>query len=139
LTWNTELPPEKYFDEFRQKLTRYQFKKELVEDILPRCSRSPLPNVVRDIILDQWSFLKEKSIIMLAADYFAKYIFQWGIPLLNCTNQVYDIKRTMLEPYRGLKFMLGVAVATGGYLATRDPKLQSKVAIAGLALAILDP
>ena len=73
------LPSEKI--DLHVYLTPYEFKKEYTEEIYPYYQKSRLPVEVKQIILDEYSFLKEHSSIFMSTKRLSKYLHQWGLSL----------------------------------------------------------
>jgi len=134
------LPAPKLLDEFRAKLKPYHYKNELIKDIYDSYRRSVLPEKVKQIILDEWSFLKEESSILMRTSYFRYILHRWGIVIIDASNKVFDLKLRFVYPYRGLKWLLGIAIAISSLSQIRNkPKLAIIGAVGGVALALLDP
>ncbi len=138
-TWGKPLPAEKFRDQFVHKLRPYPYKKEFVQDVYSAYLESPLPDTVKNIVLDEWSFLKDKSSIIMAAKHFAGYLYSWGVPLFDAANQFVDAKHALLNPVRGMKFFLGLAIAMSGYIVSNDPRVKKWITTGGVALALFDP
>jgi hypothetical protein len=132
--WHEPLPEVRLSEQFKSKLRPYRYKRGLVEDVYPKYSESYLPQVVKGIILDEWSFLKDRSSLIMSSKKFAQHMRRWGVATVDAANQVYDFKHELLLPTRGPRFLLGVLVAIGGVVA-----LGTVVTAGGIALALLDP
>lgn len=126
------LPHEKF--DVQPLLEPYKFKKEYVEEIYPYYEKSSLPLEVKEIILDEYSFLKEHSSVLMATKRFAGHLYKWGIIILDASNQFYIWKHSKFEKIRGPKWILGVLLAITG-MATEGDKLTG----GGVIVALLDP
>jgi hypothetical protein len=140
------LPPERLdlwpepWSELRPYLEPYSFKREYVEDIWDYYEASRLPSEVKRIILDEYSFLKQQSAILLYTTRTARYLHRWGITLLDATNKVYDKKRSLFERIRGARWIIGTLLASAGTKqASGDPLLDTIAAIGGVVLVLWDP
>lgn len=121
-------------------LIPYEFKKEYIQEIYPYYQKSLLPLEVKRIILDEYSFLREHSSILMFTKRFSRHLYRWGIILLDATNKVYDRKRFLFGKIRGPRWILGVLLSsTGIKTLSEDPVMGAIFAGGGTALILFDP
>lgn len=118
----------------------YSFKREHVEELYPYLEEILLPPEVNQIILDEYSFLKEHSSILMSTKRFAKHLHRCGIVLIDAVNKSYDQKHRFFAKIRGPRWLLGVLLQVAG-LATlsQNPLIGSILAGGGTALIVTDP
>jgi len=132
------LPSEKL--ELRPYLEPYEFKRQYVNEIYRHYETSKLPLEVKQIILDQYSFLKEHSSMLLYTRRTAKHLHGWGITLLDATNKCYDRKRSFFWSIRGVRWILGTLLASGGIAQlSGNPLVDTIAAVGGIVLVLFDP
>jgi len=130
-----DLPWEKL--ELQPYLKPYRFKEKYVEEIYPYYKKSLLPSEVKDIILDEYSFLKEHSSILMATKRFARHLHRWGIVLVDATNKRYDRKHRLFKKIRGARWLAAVLLSAAARAA--HPLLSPILATIGTVLIVFDP
>lgn len=121
-------------------LTPYEFKKEYTEEIYPYYQESRLPVEVKQIILDEYSFLKEHSSIFMSTKRLSKYLHQWGVIFIDATNKFYDEKHSFFDKVRGVRWIMGFLLgATGIVRFAQEPMIGTMLQASGAALILLDP
>jgi len=131
------LPNIKY--DLKSMLVKYTYKKEYVEDIMTNIKEFKVPEEVKNIILDQYSFLKEHSISLMSTRKFAKLLYKLGIPIVDALNKGVDWKRKKLEPIRGLRWIIGLLIAFGTAVASPATALATSASYGGIGVALFDP
>ncbi len=137
--WNAGLPAEKLLPDLRALLRPYQVRSELIDDVFRQSELSALPVNVKRIILEEWSFMKEHSSLLLIFDRAVSTLHQWGVVVLDATNQVANLKTQLLQPLHGIKVLLGIAVAIAALRKTEKGNVAAATAWGGVALALFDP
>jgi hypothetical protein len=135
----TQYPHIKY--DLRTLLVRYEYKKKYVEDILPLVERLHVHPEIKHIILDQYSFLKEHSIILMATKKFAFILHKCGIPTLDAMNKFCAWKKDKFKHFEGVKWFLGFLskIGTIGLAVTQDIPSAIMAAIGETLFALMDP
>jgi len=136
--WNIGLPAEKLFPEMREILQPYDFRREKVNDVYQYYESSALPNFVRKIALDEWSFVKENSSVLIVFNQLASFLHQWGIVIVDATNQAVDLKAQLLHPFHGVRVILGIAVSIAALRKAKQGATVAATAWGGVALALFD-
>jgi len=120
----------------RDFLKPYRYKGSLIEDLSPHFKKVRQP-LVREIVLDEYSFLKERSSVLMRTRRFANYLHRLGVVTLDATNKIYWKKHELLATIRGLKWMVGII------LVLKESKIiplsQEYTMLGGLILLLLDP
>jgi hypothetical protein len=121
-------------------LIPYKFKKEYTEEIYPHYQESRLPVEVKQIILDEYSFLKEHSSIFMSTKRFSKYLHQWGVIFMDATNKFYDGKHSFFKKMRGVRWIMGFLLQAAGIARfAEDPRIGTILQASGAVLILLDP
>jgi len=90
--------------------------------------------------LDEYSFLREHSSMLMPTTRFARRLHQWGIVLLDGTNKFYDRKHSLFERIRGPRWIVGVLLSGSGVAALSSyPIVGTAVGAAGVILILVDP
>lgn len=132
------LPLEKL--DLRPYLEPYRFKGEYIEEIYPHYKKSLLPMEVKQIILDEYSFLREHSSTLMYTRRFARHLHKWGVVLLDATNKVYDRKKSFFKEIRGVRWTLGMLLASTGIAKiSQEPTMGTILAASGTVLVLFDP
>lgn len=132
------LPDEKF--EMQPYLTPYKSKMGYVEEVYPYYEKSLLPQEVKDIILDEYSFLKEHSSVLMSTRRLAQHLHRWGIILLDASNKSYDWKHSHLAKVRGPKWIVGILLVSAGAVSLPAvPVIGAIIAGGGVTLALFDP
>jgi len=120
-------------------LKPYRYKEHIVKELLPYLEkiRQPKPKLVRDIVLDEYSFLREHSSVLMRTKRFANYLHKWGVIILDATNRIYRKKHELLAATRGVRWILGIILALKGNRII--PLSQEYTMLGGLILLLLDP
>jgi hypothetical protein len=108
----------------------YKYKEENIRDISPELDRLNVPFYVRQILLEEYSFLKENSALLLRFQKTLQYFRKIGISTLNLLNKLIDEKKRALYHIRGLKVIIALL------LPVQDPLLKE---ILTHILVIFDP
>jgi len=137
--WIEPLPIEKLLPEVIERMKPYKFKEEFVSEIRERVNESHYPPLVREVILDEWSFLRENSSALMASWNFAKIMQDFGVAVLDATNRVLDAKTQIVQPYRGLKWFLAIALAGVAVKYRHRTNWVTVPAVGALVLAVFDP
>ena len=118
----------------------YRFKEEFVEELYPYFEQSLLPSEVKHTILDEYSFLREHSSILMSTARFAKRLHRWGIPLVDGMNKYYDRKHALFEKIRGPRWIGGVLLSAAGLAALSSiPIVGVILGTGGTILILFDP
>jgi len=83
--------------DLQSRLKPYIYKKEYVEEIFPQYMKSLLTPEAKRIILDEFSFLKEHSSILMSTKKLASHLHRWGVVLIDASNKVFDRKESLFE------------------------------------------
>jgi hypothetical protein len=113
----------------------YKYKEENIRDISPELDRLNVPFYVRQILLEEYSFLKENSALLLRFQKTLQYFRKIGISTLNLMNKLKDEKVRALYQIRGLQFIVAFLLF-GNELLVQDPLLGK---ILTTILVIFDP
>lgn len=121
-------------------LKRYRFNEKYIEEVYPYYKKSLLPQEVKKIILDEYSFLKEHSSILMASKRIARHLHKWGIILVDATNKFYDRKQSFFHNIRGVRWLIGFSLAATGIARfAQDSVAGTIVQAGGAAILLLDP
>ena len=92
------------------------------------------------MILDEYSFLKEHSSILMSTKRFARYLHRWAIVLIDASNKIYDKKHRLFERIRGPRWFGGILLSAAGVARLSTiPAIDLIFGAGGIALILFDP
>ncbi len=106
-----KLSPE--YLEIIMRLERYHYKREDVEEIIYPLEKLALPRYVRDILLEEYSFLKRDSALLLRFRRTIQYFKKLGVSTLDVTNKLKDHKENIFRRVRGLRWIVAILLSSG--------------------------
>jgi hypothetical protein len=118
-------------------LERYQYERENVEEIIHPLERLALPRNVKEILLEEYSFLKRHSALLLRFRRTIQHFKNLGVSTLDVTNKLKDHKENIFWRVRGLRWIVAILLSGAGYLA-QEP-LWGIIGVSGSILAVFDP
>ena len=124
----------------RTRIEPYKYKEKYVKEIYPSYEKSILPWEVKDIILDEFSFLKEHSSILMSTKKFVRQLHRWGIVLIDASNKVFDQKKDLFERIRGVRWLMGLATsATSATQLAEGHVIGSAISVGATFIILMDP
>jgi hypothetical protein len=119
----------------------YKHREENVKEIIPLIERANLPEHVRLILLEEYSFLKEHSALLLRFRRTVQHFRIAGVATLDAANKLKDKKEKIFEQIRGPRWIVAVLLGLGGVdeCLTGDPLLGTILAVSGFILTVFDP
>jgi len=123
-------------------LARYQYERENVEEIIYPLERLALPRNVKDILLEEYSFLKRHSALLLRFRRTIQHFKNLGVSTIDVTNKLKDHKENIFGGVgfgrvKGLRWIVAFLLNAAGCLA-QEP-LWSIIGISNFILAVFDP
>jgi hypothetical protein len=137
--WQAKLSPE--FFELMEKAETYKYKEENVRDIFPELEKIDLPDYVKQILLDEYSFLKENSALLLRFRRTIQHFRNSGISTLDVMNKIKDEKERVFERIRGPRWIIAILLDSGALVEylKQDPLWGTILAVSGIVLTVFDP
>ena len=126
------------FPRLIEKTQIYEYKEENVKEILPQIDRIRLPSYAKTILLEEYSFLKEKSALLLRFRKVLQYFRNMSIPFLDVTNKLKDEKERIFHKMRGLRWVTAFLLECAAPFTT-DPLLSKVLTTTKVILLVLDP
>lgn len=120
--------------ELRPFLVPYRRLPQFSREISYQVERLHVSAETKNVIYDEYSFLREHSGLFSRSKKFMYYFRQIGIATLDNTRRVYDRKHAIFESARGVRWIAGVLMTAAGIFGA-NPAL----AYGGLVLVGLDP
>jgi hypothetical protein len=125
----------------REYFLRYEYEEEYVREIIGLLERLVLPRYVeryvKDILLEEYSFLKRYSALLLRFKRTIHYFKELGISTLDVTNKVKDQKENIFRIARGLRWIVAVLLSTSEFrILTHEPLWRL---IEASILVVFDP
>jgi hypothetical protein len=121
-------------------LVPYEHKIEYVSPLLDKIPESQRETQTTSVLLDQYSFLKEHSSLLLRTRRTLRLLRGWGVVTLDLSNRAYDLKHHALQKLRGPRWLLALAVAGAGISQlTADPLLAGVSFLGGAFIVVMDP
>jgi len=115
----------------------YEAILECRKEIEPYMEKVDLPHEVREILIEEFLFLREKSSLLLRFGRTLNYFKRAGISIINLANTLKDKKEKIFERIKGLKWLVVVLlVATD--LPSQDPIFTSLMRGAQFALVVIN-
>lgn len=94
-----------------------------------------LPSTVSEILAEEYSFIRSHSYILARLRKTFHWFKRCGVAVLDTSNKdIKDKKEELFESIRGVRWIIGVAIAVGG-LFTANPILGGL----GIVIAVTDP
>jgi hypothetical protein len=116
----------------------YKYKEENIRDISPELDRLNVPFYVRQILLEEYSFLKENSTLLLRFQKTLQYFRNMGILTLNLMNKLRDEKEQVFNQIRGPRWVAAILLECSAFFE-QDPFLRIIREISGFIFVIFDP
>jgi hypothetical protein len=137
--WQAKIARE-YF-KLIEKAEIYKYKEGNVKEIVSQIERVNLPVYVKQILLEEYSFLKENSALLLRFRRTIQYFRKIGISTLDVTNKIRDEKERIFERIRGPRWIVALSLDFSALIkyAEQDPLWGTILAISGIVLTIFDP
>jgi hypothetical protein len=119
----------------------YKHREENVKEIIPLIERANLPEYIRLILLEEYSFLKEHSALLLRFRRTVQHFRIAGVATLDAANKLKDKKEEIFEQIRGPRWIVAVLLGLGGVgeYVSGDPLLGTILAVSGFILTVFDP
>ena len=134
-----DLPPT-LPETLRETLIPYAHKIEYVSLLLDKVSETNLNPQLTSILLDEYSFLKENSSLLLRTRRTLRYLRDLGVTILDLSNRAYNVKHKALQKLEGPRWLLAMAVAGSGISQiTSNPTLAGVSLLGGVFITVMDP
>jgi hypothetical protein len=98
------------FIEEKAKIEHYHAKTEFEEEIESRLEKIHLPAEVQRILVDEYSFLRERSSLLLRYRRTVNYFRRAGLPIIDMTNLLKDKKEEIFHKIRGLRWLVALVL-----------------------------
>jgi len=134
-----EFSPE-YF-RLKEKIVIYKYRKENVEEIISSLERVDLPEYVKGILLEEYSFLKEHSALLLRFRRTVQHFRNLGVSTLDTANKLKDKKEQVFEQIRGPRWVVAILLDSGALInyLSGDPLWGTILGVSGFILTVFDP
>jgi hypothetical protein len=96
------------FIEEMAKIELYHANIKLKEEIEPKLEKIHLPAEVQRILVDEYSFLRERSSLLLRYKRTVNYFKRIGMPIIDMANLLKDKKEEIFHRIRGLKWLVAL-------------------------------
>jgi hypothetical protein len=116
----------------------YKHKEENIQDVFPKLDRLNIPFYVKKILLEEYSFLKENSTLLLRFQKTLQYFRNMGILTLNLMNKLKDEKEQVFNQIRGPRWVATILLECSAFFE-QDPFLRIIREISGFIFVIFDP
>jgi hypothetical protein len=127
----------------REYFQIYEYKKEYVREIIGLLERLVLPRYVeryvKDILLEEYSFLKENSALLLRFKRTIHYFKSLEVSTLDVTNKIKDQKENIFRRVRGLRWIVAVLLSTSEFRDLTHEPLWRLIGASGFILVVFDP
>jgi hypothetical protein len=109
------------FIEEKANIELYHAKTDFEKEIKPRLEKIHLPAEVQRILVDEYSFLRERSSLLLRYRRTLNYFKRAGLPIIDMANLLKDKKEEIFHRIRGLKWFVALIV----FLPSDEKLLES--------------
>jgi hypothetical protein len=96
------------FIEEKANIELYHAKTDFEKEIKPRLEKIHLPAEVQRILVDEYSFLRERSSLLLRYRRTLNYFKRAGLPIIDMANLLKDKKEEIFHRIRGLKWFVAL-------------------------------
>jgi len=124
-------------DFFRLEVRPYEARSEFRKEILSSIEGVPWPSEVKEILIEEYSFLREHSSLLLRLRKTVNLLKKIGLPILDAGNRFYDAKRTLFERFRGIRWLLLTMISLGGL--SSDPSVHYVLWLGNFLVVLTDP
>lgn len=132
--------PKDLWRHLKERVTVYEYEREYVEDIAEELYSARIPKYVKGILLDEYSFLKQNSALLLRLQKTIQHFKRIGIPVLDFGNKLVDKKRKILEQIRVLNIIIALLLECDFIeQTTQDPLWKAILEGARYFLIVSDP
>jgi hypothetical protein len=121
-----------------ERAETYKYKEENIQDVYPKLDRLTIPPYVKQILLEEYSFLKENSALLLRFQKTLQYFRNIGISTLNLMNKLKDEKERVFYQIRGPRWIVTILLDFSA-LFVQDPLLKTIFTVSDIILATFDP
>jgi len=118
----------------REKLIEYAPEERYIKEILPFKEKIKVSEDVWKILLEEYSFLRENSCLLLRFRNTIRYFRKMSIPILDALNNFADIKEKFFHKIRGPRWLVTIIIEASA-LMTSNVILGAL----GIILVIFDP
>jgi hypothetical protein len=113
------------------------------EDVRRLLENFDLPEIVKEIVADEFLFLIEHSALLSATknifNAFKKF-FKEIVIIIDMSNKLYNLKKEFFYKLGGLKYFVGVSIAVlSAEIFRNNPKLKWLAQIGNIIIAVADP
>ena len=112
----------------------YEAKREFITDVTPYFERIRVPPEVLEILLQEFSFLKEHSSLLMRTKRTLSYFKRAGFVIIDAANRLKDYKRRVFYRLRGLTWFVVTLLSVGAFVF-REPWLGC---LGGIFLLVAD-
>jgi len=129
-----------YPRQLAEMLIPYKYKPANVSLFLEKMSAEERDSPRNIILLDEYSFLKEHSSLLLRTRRTLRLLREWGASVLDLSNRAFDVKHKALQKLRGPRWFLATMVsASGAAMFPGNPVVGSITFLGGVLIAVTDP
>ena len=103
---------------YGEKLIEYVPKESYVKEILPFKEKIKVSEDVWKVLLEEYSFLRENSCLLLRFRNTIRYFRQMGISTLDALNNLIDVKEKFFHKIRGPRWIVTIVIETSALMSS---------------------